>query len=57
MSALAIGGAYGISAAILIYAIESDLIEEELHAPLLMLWAVAGLITFVVGAMRRKSNS
>lgn len=57
MTGLAIGGAYGISAGLIIYAIETGLIPEEWHGRLIVLWAIAGLILAVVGVMRRKSES
>lgn len=56
MSAWAIGGAYGISAGLLIYGIESGIIEESLHAPLLMAWAVVGLVGFILGTLTRKKE-
>ena len=56
MSAWAIGGAYGISAGLVIYAIEAGIVEEGLHGPLIMLWATVGLVMFAVGAWRRREQ-
>lgn len=55
MSAWAIGGAYGISAGLVIYAIESGFVEEDMAGPMVMLWALAGLVLAGVGAWRRKA--
>ena len=57
MSAWAIGGAYGISAGLLIYGIESRIIDETLHGVLLMVWAVVGLIGFILGTLTRKKET
>ena len=57
MSAWAIGGAYGISAGLIIYGIESGIIEESLHGPLLMAWAVVGLVGFILGILTKKKET
>jgi hypothetical protein len=54
MSPWAIGGAYGISAGLIIYAIEAGFVDESTAGPLVIGWAMAGLVITVLGVIRGK---
>jgi len=49
MSSLLTGGSYAVSAGLLVYGIERELIPEDIRLGLLMVWAVAGLALAILG--------
>jgi hypothetical protein len=51
---LGVGGAYAVSAGLIIYADQNALIESDLRLPILLVWAVSGLILAALSAVRRK---
>jgi hypothetical protein len=53
MPNLLIGTAYAVSAGLIIYAIQSDLAPQGVKFPLILAWAIAGLVLSFVAVMRR----
>jgi Co/Zn/Cd efflux system component len=50
---LLIGTAYAVSAGLIIYAVQSDLAPQDVRFPLILAWAVAGLVLSFVAVWRR----
>ena len=53
MPNLLIGTAYAISAGLIIYSIQAELAPEEIRFPLIIAWAIAGLVLSFVAVWRR----
>jgi hypothetical protein len=53
MPNLLIGTAYAVSAGLIIYAVQSDLAPQDVKFPLILAWAIAGLVLSFVAVMRR----
>lgn len=51
-SLLGIGGAYAVSAGLIVYAIERGFVDAETAFPLLIAWAVAGLVLAGIAALK-----
>jgi hypothetical protein len=47
---------YGISSGLIILGITAEFIPEDLHFPLILIWAIAGLGLAYIGVLRGKSN-
>jgi hypothetical protein len=47
---------YGISCVVLWVGMEQGIIPEELHTPLVLVWAVSGLALAFLGVLRRKGD-
>jgi hypothetical protein len=57
MPTFLVGSAYAISSGLIIYAIVSELAPEDLHWPLVLAWAVVGLIlSFTAIILVRKAE-
>jgi len=53
MPNLLIGTAYAVSAGLIIYAVQSELAPQNVKFPLILAWAIAGLVLSFVAVMRR----
>ena len=53
MPNLLIGTAYAVSAGLIVYAIQSDLAPADIKFPLVLAWAVSGLVLSFVAVWRR----
>lgn len=53
-SGFLLGSSYGISAGLLVYGFESDIIPENLHLQLLLVWAVVGIVLSLLALRRPK---
>ena len=52
-----IGTSYAVSAALIVYAIQSELAPEDLRFPLILAWAIAGIVlAFSAVLMARKES-
>jgi len=56
MPNLLIGTAYAVSAGLIIYAIESDLAPEDMGFPLIIVWALMGLVLSFAAIWRRSDK-
>jgi len=50
------GGAYAVSAGLVIFAQLTELTPEDLRFPLIMGWAVVGLVLAVINTFRSKDK-
>jgi hypothetical protein len=57
MPNLLIGTAYAVSAGLIIYSIQAELAPEEARFPLIIAWAIAGLVLSFVAVWRRTDKS
>jgi len=48
------GGAYAVSAALIIYADAAGLTPQDLRLPLIVAWATIGVVLAVVAVLRRQ---
>jgi len=53
---LAIGGAYAVSALLVVYVHQNGLLDPELALPVLIAWASVGLVLAFIAAMRQKEG-
>jgi len=53
---LAIGGAYAVSALLIVYVHQNGLLGEELALPVLVAWAAVGLVLATIAALKKEDR-
>jgi len=53
---LLIGTAYAVSAGLILYTVESGLAPPDVRFPLILAWAIAGLVLSFVAVLRRSEQ-
>ena len=53
MKGFALAGIYGLSLGLMVTGVETGRIPEEWSGALYLLWATAGLVTVIIGILRR----
>jgi hypothetical protein len=51
-----LGSAYGISVALILYAISAGIIAPQLRFPIVLIWAVAGLLLAFTAIWRKPTT-
>jgi hypothetical protein len=57
MPNLLVGTAYAVSAGLIIYSIQAELAPEEFKFPLIIAWAIAGLLISFAAIWRRTDKT
>jgi hypothetical protein len=57
MPNLLVGTAYAVSAGLIIYSIQAELAPIDIRFPLIVVWAVAGLVISFAAIWRRTEKS